>query len=97
MDQWHLYIVRCADGTYYTGVAKDVVRRILEHNGRGTAGARYTRVRRPVELLYHEILPSRSAATRREYEVRRLDRKGKEALIAQRGRARRRAAGGASR
>ncbi len=97
MDEWHLYIVRCVDGTYYTGVAKDVGRRIQEHNGRGTVGARYTRARRPVELVYDEVLPSRSAAARREHEIRRLGRKGKEVLIAQGRPTRRRSAAGARR
>ena len=52
--QWHVYLVRCADGTLYTGVAIDVAARVAQHNGTLAGGARYTRARRPVKLLYRE-------------------------------------------
>jgi putative endonuclease len=75
-----VYIVRCADGTLYTGVTRDIGRRVDEHNAGGPRGARYTRARRPVTLVYAESAPSRAAACRRECEIRRLGRAGKLAL-----------------
>ncbi len=78
---WHVYIVRCADGTLYTGVAIDVARRVLEHNGKRANGARYTRSRRPVKLVYQESAANRSAACKREYRIKRLPRRDKLALI----------------
>jgi putative endonuclease len=79
---WHVYLVRCADGTLYTGVALNVAQRIAEHNGKGTRGARYTRSRRPVKLAYQEPAANRSAACKREYRVKQLSRAEKLALIA---------------
>lgn len=76
---WTLYILRCADGTLYTGVTTDVGRRVAEH-GRGAA-SRYTRARRPVALVYREACDGRSAALRREAAVKRLSRAAKERLI----------------
>jgi len=78
---WYIYILKCKDGTYYTGIAKDLERRIAEHNGVGSAGAKYTRSRRPVILSYHEIAPTRSEALIRENKIKRLSRKNKERLI----------------
>jgi len=89
MSGWFVYIVRCADDTLYTGIALDPRRRVAEHNGDGRVGARYTRGRRPVRLVHSERRASRSAAARREAEIKRLPRAGKEKLIAA-GRARRR-------
>lgn len=80
-DAWFVYILRCADNTFYTGIARDVERRLEEHNA-GTLGAKYTRPRRPVALVYHEAAPNRSAAARRECAIKRLSRSDKEALIA---------------
>jgi putative endonuclease len=87
--QWHVYIVRCADGTLYTGVAIDVVRRVAEHNGMRAngaravrdIGARYTRSRRPVKLAYQELAANRAAACKREYRIKQLTRREKIALI----------------
>ena len=79
MPAW-CYIVRCADGTLYTGWTTDPARRLRAHNaGRG---ARYTRSRRPVQLVYLESCPNRAAALQREHQIKRLSRKQKEALIA---------------
>ena len=75
------YILKCADGTLYTGWTNDLDRRLVAHN-RGT-GAKYTRSRRPVLLVYRESFPTREQAMRREWEIKRLSRKEKEALIAQ--------------
>jgi uncharacterized protein (TIGR02453 family) len=75
---WAVYLVRCADGSLYTGVATDVARRVAEHNA-GT-GARYTRARRPVVLVHQEPAPDRPAALRREYALKQLPRALKERL-----------------
>ncbi len=75
-------MLRCADGSLYTGITTDVDRRVAEHNGDGVLGARYTRSRRPVELVYVEAAASRAEATRREAEIKRLDRVRKLALCA---------------
>jgi putative endonuclease len=79
---WAVYMLRCADGTLYTGITTDVTRRLAEHNGAGGLGARYTRSRRPVELVYVEKAASRAAAARREAVIKRLDRVRKLALCA---------------
>lgn len=86
---WHVYIVRCADGTLYTGVTIDVVRRVAEHNSASRLGARYTRARRPVTLVYQEEAADRSAAGQREYAIKQLRRDAKLALtLASRGKQR---------
>jgi putative endonuclease len=78
---WYVYIVRCADRTLYTGVAKDLPARIAAHNdGRG---ARYTRQRLPVKLVYSEPAADRAAAQRREHAIKRLPRTAKQALCVQ--------------
>ena len=74
-----VYILQCADGTLYTGWTTDLERRLHAHNsGRG---ARYTRGRRPVSLVYHEEQPTRSVAQKREVAIRRLSRVDKLKLI----------------
>ena len=76
---WFVYIVRCADRSLYTGVATDVTRRIVQHNlGKG---ARYTRSRLPVELVYQEAAADRGTALQREMAIKRLPRAGKLALL----------------
>lgn len=77
---WRVYMVRCADGSLYTGVATDVARRVREHNHDDRRGAKYTRARRPVRLVYQEVCADRSAACRREAEIRRLGKAAKEGL-----------------
>ena len=79
---WHVYILRCADGTFYTGVAMDIERRMAQHNGVLAKGARYTRSRRPVKLAYQEKAANRSAACKREFVIKQLSRGEKIALIA---------------
>ena len=79
---WCVYMLRCADGSLYTGITTYVDRRVAEHNGDGVLGARYTRSRRPVELVYVEAAASRAEATRREAAIKRLDRARKLALCA---------------
>ncbi len=80
-NSWFIYMVRCADNSIYTGIAKDVERRILEHNSGDTSGAKYTKARRPVELVYQEVCKSRSIASKREYEIKQLSRQEKEELF----------------
>jgi putative endonuclease len=76
----YIYLVQCADGTYYTGWAAHLENRIKAHNeGRG---ARYTAGRRPVRLVYWEFQPTRGEALRREASLKRLRRDQKEALVA---------------
>ena len=83
--QWFVYILRCADRSLYTGITTDVARRLQEHNGNGRLAARYTRSRRPVQLVYQEAAPSRADAARREAQIKRLQRTDKEALIRKNG------------
>ncbi len=70
-------MVRCADGSLYTGIATDVARRLVEHNTNGVLAARYTRARRPVTLVYQEKHDTRSAASIREYEIKQMGKKEK--------------------
>jgi putative endonuclease len=78
---WNVYILECADGTLYTGITNDLDRRMAEHEtGRG---ARYTRGRGPFRLVYHEICRGRGAASKRESEIKSLDREQKLGLVAE--------------
>jgi putative endonuclease len=81
MKPWYVYILRCADGTLYTGITVELLRRVDEHNSDNVLGARYTRSRRPVTLAYAEEHASRSAAAKREAALKKLDRKNKLALV----------------
>ncbi len=83
MNNWFVYIVRCADDSLYTGITKDVDRRIQEHNEGDKLAAKYTRARRPVILVYKETCDSRSAATKREIEIKLLSRRDKDVLLSQ--------------
>lgn len=76
---WRVYIVRCADDSLYTGVTKDVAVRVDAHNHGG--GAKYTRSRLPVELLYVEEAPDRGAAQRREAAIKKLSARDKRNLV----------------
>ena len=76
---WYVYILRCGDGTLYTGATDDVGRRLAAH--RAGRGAKYTRGRGPLELVYAEEQPDKPAALRREAAVKKLRRPAKEALI----------------
>lgn len=79
-ERWFVYILRCADGTLYTGITNDLIRRCDQHNA-GTA-SRYTRGRLPVEVVYQELQPTRSLALKRELAIKALSRPQKELLIA---------------
>ena len=76
---WYVYMLRCGDGTLYTGITDDVERRLAAH--RSGTGAKYTRGRGPLELVYTEEQPDKSAALRREVQIKKLRRDQKEALI----------------
>ncbi|MCF6236566.1 MAG: GIY-YIG nuclease family protein [Gammaproteobacteria bacterium] len=80
-SEWRIYIVCCSDSSFYTGITKDVSRRIDEHNQDNLKAAKYTRVRRPVRLIYEESVATRSEAAKRECEIKQMSRKEKEALI----------------
>jgi putative endonuclease len=79
MAEWHVYMVRCADRSLYTGVATDLKARVATHNA--GKGAKYTRGRRPVKLVYQEAVAGRSAALRREHAIKRLPVAAKRQLI----------------
>lgn len=81
MGRWTVYIVKCTDQSLYTGVTTDLQRRLLEHNG-DFKGARYTRHRRPVKLVFEQTFENRSLACKQEYAIKRLSRQGKKKLIA---------------
>lgn len=75
----YTYIVRCSDGTYYTGWTNNLEKRINDHNS--GKGAKYTKPRLPVTLVYYEELPTKKEAMKREYAIKKLTRSGKEKLI----------------
>ena len=77
---YFVYILECNDGTFYTGIAMDVQKRLREHNTL-SKGAKYTKARRPVTLLYTEELEDRSSACKREYAIKQLKRDQKKVLI----------------
>jgi len=74
-----LYILKCSDDTYYTGIAIDVEKRLAEHNA-SDKGAKYTRSRRPVTLMYSETCNDKSSALKREITIKRMKRTAKEGL-----------------
>lgn len=78
-DPWFTYVLRCADGSLYTGITKDMKRRCQQHND-GTA-SRYTRSRRPTKLVWQEAQSSRSSALKREAAIKAMTRQDKLAVI----------------
>lgn len=78
-DNWCVYILQCSDQTLYTGITNDLKKRILIHNS--GKGAKYTRVRLPIRLVYQEEKETRSDALKREIEIKKLSRKKKLLLI----------------
>ncbi|HSI20450.1 MAG TPA: GIY-YIG nuclease family protein [Verrucomicrobiae bacterium] len=76
MKPYFVYMVQCADATLYTGICTDVERRVKEHNG-STLGAKYTKTRQPVVLIYSETCADRSTALKREHAIRQLSRSEK--------------------
>ncbi|WP_227254705.1 GIY-YIG nuclease family protein [Frigoriglobus tundricola] len=85
--EWWVYLLKCRDGTLYTGITTDVERRLAQHNA-GTA-SKYTRSRRPVAVVYRESAQGHGAALRREIAIKKLSRAAKDALVASQRRRRR--------
>jgi putative endonuclease len=79
---WYVYILQCADDTLYTGITTDVQRRLLEHNGQSgnKKGAKYTRSRRPLKIIFTEVASSKEVAIRREMFIKKLSRSKKMQL-----------------
>ena len=77
---YFVYILECSDKSLYTGITKDITKRLDEHNNKDS-GAKYTKARRPVKLLYQESSLDRSSASKREYEIKKLSRLKKLHLI----------------
>lgn len=75
---WYVYILRCSDNSLYTGITTNIDRRVAEHNSQNAA--KYTRSRQPVQLVYYEKVSSRSQASVREYEIKKLSKQDKELL-----------------
>lgn len=78
---WFVYMLRCSDNTLYTGITIDVFRREQEHNN-SNLGAKYTRTRQPVNVVYQETQPSRSEAAKREHAIKKMTKAKKEKMIA---------------
>lgn len=79
--KWFIYIVQCRDKSYYTGIANNLERRIHEHNSSNGVSSRYTHSRRPVKLVFSQIVHSRSEALKREAEIKKLPRLLKQKLV----------------
>lgn len=77
--EWVVYIVRCSDGTLYTGITNNLDRRMAEHEA--GQGAKYTKGRGPLQLVYQEMFLNRGVAAKREIEIKSLDRKAKLSLV----------------
>jgi len=80
MKEWYTYIVECSDKSLYTGITTDLERRVLEHNT-SNKGSKYTKTRRPVELVYNETHTDRSTSSKRESEIKKLSRGDKLKMI----------------
>ena len=80
-SSWYVYLLLCADNSLYCGICTDTQRRLYEHNFDNKKAAKYTRVRRPLRLVYVESVASRSLASKREYLIKRYTRKQKIALV----------------
>jgi putative endonuclease len=81
-NPWYVYILKCADGTLYTGITTDLVRRLAEHNDTDNKkAAKYTRARRPVSLVYSKKLPDRSNSLIEEARIKKLSKTEKEKLV----------------
>ena len=81
MSDWYLYLIRCRDGSLYTGITTDVARRFAEHRGQGAGGAKYLKGRGPLELVLRKKVGGRSLALRVERKIKKLPKAGKEKLI----------------
>jgi len=77
---WFVYLLRCSDNSLYTGITTDINRRLNEHN-KSNKGAKYTRARRPVTLVYVEKVENKSFASKREYQIRKQPKLNKENMV----------------
>ncbi len=77
---YFVYLLKCSDGSFYCGIAKDLDKRLKQHNGLIKGGSVYTRSKRPVKLIYFEEYKTRSDALKREYEIKKLSHKRKSSL-----------------
>jgi putative endonuclease len=82
ISTWCVYLLRCNDNSLYTGITTDIARRVDEHNN-SKIGAKYTRARRPVTMVYQEVAEDKSSAASREYKLRKLKKHQKELLVTQ--------------
>ncbi len=81
MGNWFVYMLRCADGSLYTGVTTDIDRRLEEHNGKHGRGAKYLKGKTPLQLVWKLSADDRSQAQRLEYKIKQLTRTNKQRLI----------------
>jgi len=81
VPDWNVYILRCSDNSLYTGITRDLNRRLNEHNNNDRLASAYTRARRPVTIVYQESYPDRSSASKREAEIKKMTKHEKEKLI----------------
>ncbi|MDE0825278.1 MAG: GIY-YIG nuclease family protein [Akkermansiaceae bacterium] len=80
-SRWSVYIIRCGDGSLYTGIATDVERRFREHGSQGPKAAKYLRGRLPLEIVYRREIGNRSEASKEELRIKRMGVKGKMGLV----------------
>ena len=78
---WYVYLLRCADNSLYCGITTNIEKRLRQHNGELTGGAKYTKARQPCQLVYSEKSETRSSASKREYEIKQMSKTAKEALF----------------
>ncbi len=78
---WLVYLLQCANNSLYCGITNDLPRRLRQHNGEIKGGAKYTRANAPCQLIYQEKTQDRSSASKREYEIKQMDKKTKLRLI----------------
>ncbi len=81
MFDWKVYLLRCSDNSLYTGITRDLNRRLNEHNNNDRLASAYTRARRPVVLVYHESYVNRSSASKREAVIKKMTKFEKEKLV----------------
>jgi putative endonuclease len=81
LSDWKVYLLRCSDNSLYTGITRDLNRRINEHNNNDRLASAYTRARRPVTLVYQESHTDRSSASKREAEIKKFTKQEKEKLV----------------
>ncbi|QCU89255.1 GIY-YIG nuclease family protein [Thiomicrorhabdus sediminis] len=79
--KWSVYLLSCADETLYCGITNDLGKRLRQHNGEIQGGAKYTASRRPCQLVYQEAVATRSCASQREYQIKKMSRLAKQRLI----------------